>query len=130
MFPDISAKMQAIYDTNGTFCLNTAYILLTEDKFLLGLLNSQVIHFIMSRISPAIRGGYLRFTRQYVETLPIPPAHAAEQLAIATLVETILSKKQIDGQADTQVEERAIDVLVYGLFGIEDVAEIGLIEGK
>ena len=130
MFPDISVSMQAIYDTDGAYCLNTAYIILTEDKFILGLLNSKVIHFIMSRISPAIRGGYLRFTRQYVETLPIPPADVAEQLAIARFVETILSKKRLDAQADTQAEERAIDGLVYGLFGIEDGEEIRLIEGK
>lgn len=63
--------MQASYDDAGIFSGDTSYIIPVDDKFLLGIMNSKVFHFCFSKISSVIRGGYLRFKRQYLERIPI-----------------------------------------------------------
>ena len=130
-FPGMSSDVTAFtFDDKGLYGNDNAQMIISDDKYLLGVLNSKVSHFFLSRICDFVRGGFARLKISYVKQIPIPPADAAEQLAIAELVETILSKKQADAQANTSAEERAIDVLVYALFRIDDADEIGLIEEK
>ncbi len=137
MLPDIAARMQALWDESGAYCVNTAYIIPVDDHFLLGLLNSRLIHFLYTQISPTIRGGYYRFIRQYLETLPIL-FEKKQAAAIAAQVRTLLELKAEEGSATglqaqqlagriAHVEEK-IDGLVFGLYDLTDV-EIGLVEG-
>lgn len=69
--PDIALRMQATYDDQKFYLVNTAYIIPLDDKYLLAILNSNLIQFLYSKISSSIRGGYFRFIRQYLEILPI-----------------------------------------------------------
>ena len=62
-----------------------------------------------------------------LKNLPIPEAAPAQQKPIIDLVDTILTKKKQNPQADTSDEENAIDKLVYQLYGLTD-GEINLIE--
>ena len=64
----------------------------------------------------AHKGGRLRFFTQFVEEIPIPNASAAEQAAIAALVQQCLASKQRNPKADTTALEREIDRLVYELY--------------
>ena len=73
MLPDIALKMQAQFDTKATYCVNTAYIIPVNDKYLLGLINSKITSYYYSKISTSIRGGYFRFIRQYLE--PVSYTH-------------------------------------------------------
>lgn len=91
-------------------------------KYLLGILNSKLINWFFRRFSTNSNvNGY------EVEQFPIPEANSAQQQLIIDLVETILTKKKQNPQADTSVEENAIDKLVYQLYGLTEV-EISLIE--
>ena len=106
------------------------WILPTDDKVLLALLNSKLGWYQISNICTQIQNGY-QLIFKYLRNFIVPTNISFDdRVQIENLVETILSKKRIDVQADTQVEESAIDALVYGLFGIEDVGEKLLIEGK
>lgn len=87
MLPDIALKAQATYDANGYYCVNTAYIIPVADKYLVGVLNSKVIDFLYRRTSSEIRGGYLRFIRQYLVELPIPVPSNAREVALKAKIE-------------------------------------------
>lgn len=139
ILPDIALKMQATFDTNNFYSVNTAYIIPTDDKFLLGLLNSNVVHYYYSKISSTIRGGYMRFIRQYLETIPIK-TDKTKELEIAKLVEQLLhlnielkeanletKKEQIQNRI-TYCEDR-INEIVYELYGLSE-EEIKIIENK
>ena len=78
ILPDISLRGNFTFDTEGLYCANTAYIIVNADKYLLGILNSQLIHFIYKGMSASYRGGYLRFIQQYIATTPHPP-HRLQQ---------------------------------------------------
>ncbi|MEO7046738.1 MAG: TaqI-like C-terminal specificity domain-containing protein [Ferruginibacter sp.] len=144
IFPDIAMRMQASYDEDILYCTNTAYILPVQDKYLLGILNSNLTQFIYTKLSTSIRGGYLRFIRQYVEDLPIKvvddTATKNKRLKneIIRLVDLILTTKRelyISRLSNKQEELNSkanqysgkIDNLVYELYGLTK-EEIDLIE--
>ena len=89
----------------------------------------KVILFFFQSISSSIRGGFLRWKKQYVEQIPIPAATAAQQAEIAALVETILAARTADVTADTAEAEAQIDALVAGLYGLTP-AEAAVVAGQ
>ncbi|ADD09141.1 Eco57I restriction-modification methylase domain-containing protein [Candidatus Aciduliprofundum boonei] len=146
MFPDIALRMQATYDDKAFYCVNTAYIIPVGDKYLLGILNSKMVHFYYANITSTIRGGYMRFIRQYLEMIPIrvldlsKPEERRMHDEIVNYVGRMLElhrelgearlpgekeriKRQIDGI------DRAIDSLVYRIYGLTD-EEIRIVEGR
>ena len=130
MLPDIAAKNQVLFDDSGAMCANTGYIIPVDDKFLLGILNSNVVLYFYASISSTIRGGYLRFIRQYLEQIPIPDIPAGAQAPIIEKVDAILAAKRTDSTADTTALEADIDALVFDLFGLTNEERAVVLGGK
>jgi len=76
------------YDPDGFFSNDKSYIVPGGDWFALGLLNSSALWWLLSRLAPAVRGGFHEVRVQYVETLPIPAADAPTHNRIAALAES------------------------------------------
>ena len=129
VFPDISESVQFAFDPSGGYLDMTAFCLPTGDLYLLGVLNSVAVNHFFTLLGAQVRGGYLRFKRQYVEQIPIPEASAAERTAVAGLVERVLAEKRTDPQADVAALEQAIDAHVYRLYGLTK-DEIKLVENR
>lgn len=127
-FAEISTEGQFNLDEDGKYCDTTGYILGVNSKYVLGILNSKLVTFFFSFVSSSIRGGFLRWKRQYVEIIPIPDIEIQKQEPLTTLVTRILALKRSDPQADTRAEEAEIDRLVYGLYGLTE-EEVRLVEG-
>lgn len=76
MVPDIQNHNAFVYDEAGFYALNVVYVLNllegTDGHFLTGILNSRLLEFFYKNIATAVRGGYYRYTTQYLEQLPIP----------------------------------------------------------
>lgn len=136
IYPDIYEHQSFAIDTLGYYAGNTCYFIPTEEIWLCGLLNSQLIEWFYSMISNSIRGGYLRAFSDYMKQIPIPTATEAEQKAIETLVGYVLhltaALKDIpsvgqgleQASADkvmTQYFEKIIDGLVYELYLPEEL---------
>lgn len=107
----------------------TAYIIGKDDLCLLGLLNSKLLLFYFKAISSQIRGGFLRWKRQYMTQLPISTADEETKTGIQELVEQVLAAKQADAAADTSALEAEIDLLVYRLYNLT-YEEVLLVEPK
>jgi type I restriction-modification system DNA methylase subunit len=136
MLPDIALSMKAAYDNSGCYCLNTAYIIPVDDKKLLGIINSKLVHYFYSGISNSIRGGYLRFIRQYLEQIPIPELSKADYLDNLVELYIQLNEKLKSARLPDKIEQlqnridhtnKRIDQLVYGLYGLNN-EEIELVE--
>ncbi len=125
VFPDITKEPRFAFDTSGAYLGNTGYVIPLDDKYLLGVLNSSAVkHFYIS-ISAQVRGGYLRFIRQYVEQIPIPQASPADRATIAALVQ-----KCLDAQGKGPgilAWEAEINARVARLYGLTD-AETRLLD--
>ena len=97
-------------------------------KFVLALLNSKALdYYYRKKFSTKKEDVFPEIQTYLYEQLPIPEATSTKQQPIVDLVDTILAKKKQNPQADTSVEENAIDQLVYQLYGLSK-EEISLIE--
>ncbi len=128
IYPDIGSSMRACYDTTKAFCLQTAYILPTDDLSLLAILNSRIFdwyarHKFQSLNDPWTGGG-LRFFVQYMEKVPVADRTPELKVELSSLVEQILADPENDR---VPVLEKEIDALVYRLYGLS-TEEIALIE--
>jgi hypothetical protein len=148
IYAEIATRGQFTLDTSGQFTDTTAYIMGKGSNYLLGIVNSSLWTYVFSKVSSQIRGGFLRWKRQYMEQLPIrtinfdDPADKARHDKMVALVETMLRLKR-EHAAETQVfsdkrheikeeierTDRQIDALVYELYGLTD-DEIALVEGR
>jgi hypothetical protein len=81
VFPDIAKELRFAFDTEQTYSNNTTYFIPVDDLYLLGLLNSSEVEDFYVELSAQVRGGYLRFFRQYVEQIPIPDAPDSDRAA-------------------------------------------------
>jgi hypothetical protein len=76
VFPDISSKPRFSLDETGSYILDGAFFVNTDDKCLLGILNSDVawqyFKSSCSSIGNASHKGRLRLKKSHVEKFPLP----------------------------------------------------------
>jgi hypothetical protein len=149
MFPDIAKGPRFSLDADGHYLANTAYCLGTDDPYLLGVLNSNLIWFAIGNISIPFgtRAGQFRYrlVYQYMEKVPIrvidanEPADQSRRTRIVSLVDQIqalqrqlATERTPDEHARLQRQidatDRQIDRLVYELYGLTE-DEIKIVEG-
>ncbi len=129
VYPDIAQTPEFCYDKESLYIGNTLYLIPTNEIWLLGILNSNIVSWFYNIISPSIQGGFLRFISQYMNQLPIPYADRKQQKSILHYVGKILATKEKNPHADVSALEREIDLLVYQLYGLTE-EEIKIVEGK
>lgn len=117
----LDRKLYSDRNTGLIFLKHTAKI---DLKYVLGLLNSNLLNFIHSK---SHNSTYISFPS--IEILPLAIGNDSTQLKVISLVDKILSSKQSDPKADTSSFEREIDQLVYILYGLTD-DEIAVVEGR
>jgi hypothetical protein len=148
IYPDIAKQPRFHLDSDGTFIRNTAYCLGTEDRYLLGILNSQLFWFAISNISIpfGVRAGKYRYrlVYQYMEKVPIRAIDSSDSSdctrhdQMVHLIDHMLTLHKRLASAKTPQEQtvlqrqidatdRQIDQLVYELYGLT-AAEIKIVE--
>jgi hypothetical protein len=78
------------FDSEGFYSNDKTTIIPTNGLYLVGLLNSKALEFVMHSISAARRGGYFEYKPMYLEQLPIPDATPTQRAAIKSLVRKLL----------------------------------------
>ena len=152
--PDLAACASFSFDTSGE-CFFTGgvaggYGILSKTDvspvFLLGLLNSLLLNWVIAQTGTQMRGGYFSFESRFIRSLPIvqinpkDPADVARHDQLVALVDKMLllvpklrSAKSEGDRATLQnavsATDRAIDALVYELYGLT-AEEIALVEGS
>jgi hypothetical protein len=147
IYPDIATNCRFYLDTKGYFGANTTYFIPNSDMYLLGILNSKVAQYYFSQVCAGLEGGgtiYLRFFDQYIENFPVHTVNYSDTNGvvahdkIVSLVERMLvlhrqsartpqEKERIKSEIEST--DRAIDALVYELYGLTE-EEIKIVEGK
>ncbi len=115
IFPDIAPEARFAFDETGLHLDMTGFIIAEEDLYLLAVLNTSHVFSFFCGISATIRGGFIRWRRQYVERIPIPAAPDGERQRIADLARLCLDAK---GQG-VEAIEREIDARVAELYGLK-----------
>jgi len=124
---EISDRANFTFDDTGMFLTNSAYFISGNDlKYILAILNSKVADFYLFQITATIAGGRKRYTKQYVEQIPIPQISKAQQAPFEKIVDYLLIlKKQQDLKEYLVVFnhfEKILNSMVYELY-FEDLVK-------
>lgn len=143
IYPNICKQPEFTYDDSGTYTNQKCFIIPTQDKFLLGILNSKVTFFLFRYVLPKLRGDFYEPSYVYFKTFPIPvPQDKLQkdwQERTSLLVDHILVLNSQMITASTSHErtllerqiiaiDHQIDQLVFALYGLTE-EEIALVEG-
>ena len=145
VYPDVCMQPEFTFDDCGSYLNKTCFMMALSDKYLLGILNSSVMYFVIKGIIPALRVGYYTLGSIYVETFPIRTIDfsktddlAHHQLMISLVDQMLSLHKQLQAantphdktslQRQIEATDRQIDALVYELYGLTE-EEIKIVEG-
>ena len=106
-------------DTEQHYLPSNGYILTSTKlpvKYILGLLNSKLMHYYFHFIGIMTAGGAYTLKAATISTLPFKIAKDTDE--IVNIVEKILSIKKDNHDADVSALESEIDRLVYQLYGL------------
>ena len=145
LYPEICQRPEFTIDTEGLYPNNKCFAIPGDDKYLLGILNSNLTAFLFEVLLPKLRGGFFMPAAIVVQTFPIrtidfsDPADAARHDRMVTLVEQMLDLNKRFAAAKTAHErevlagmvdatDQQIDRLVYELYGLAE-DEVAIVEG-
>lgn len=89
VYPNVSLGNNFTFSSGNAVDM-TGFILQSESKFLLGVLNSKITKFIMELYAISRRGGYLEYKVQYIEKVPVPKASHEVEMQVAKYVDSML----------------------------------------
>jgi type I restriction-modification system DNA methylase subunit len=120
LWGNMGLKPQFTLDREANYVLAPANVIPTDDRYLLGLLNSSAASYFFREINIARGGNFLEFKPMYVTQFPIPTACVADRAALAALAQRCLDARGVGCEA----WEKEIDERVAALYGL-DAAELG-----
>lgn len=133
---EISDKANYTYDTNGMYLTNSAYFISGSNlKYILAVLNSRAADFYFFQITAKIAGGRKRYTKQYVEQIPIPQVSLSMQKPFEALVDYLLylNDKKFEQIFPHTTNERiashiedVLNMMVYELYFEKHMKETGI----
>lgn len=131
IWPLTADKWGFALDTEKHYLSSGGFFLVSEKinlKYLLALVNSNLMKFIFTQIGVMTAGGAYTLKKSTIEEFPIPEILENQQYAFINLVTQILALKKSDPHADTSALEYEIDQLVYDLYGLTE-EERRIVEG-
>ena len=142
--PTIVKTASYFLDRDGFYSNDKTTIIVSDDLYLYGLLNSKVLDFVMHQISATRRGGYFEYKPMYLAQLPIRtidfdnPDDVEMHNEMVKLVDEMLERhRQLPNstgegrritEALIETVDAEIDDLVYRLYGLSE-DEIAIVEG-
>lgn len=140
--PDIASGCQLTLDENNLYHTTTIYSFIFKRniesiKYLLALLNSNLLWYFLTATGSVLRGGFFRFKTNYLMPFPIPhQISTEEQQPFIILADKIFALTKDDEylknpakQAQVKEYEKQIDHMVYELYGLTN-EEIKIVEGE
>ena len=128
LYQVLQVKPCFIYDDKGLYCNNSIWFIPTNNKALLGILNSKMGWWLISKYCTAIQNGY-QLIWKYFGKIPIPEVPGETSSEMTKIVEQILGFKNLNPNSDITYLESKIDRLVYELYGLTE-EEIRIVEGQ
>ncbi|MDX1905370.1 MAG: Eco57I restriction-modification methylase domain-containing protein, partial [Thermonemataceae bacterium] len=119
MYQKFQVKPCFIYDETGVFCNDSMWIIPSDDKVLLGILNSKMGWWLISKYCTAIQNGY-QLIWKYFSQIPIATGNDIVRNNISALVNEIITTKKENPSSDITILETQIDQLVYELYGLSE----------
>ncbi len=105
-----------VYDETGLYCNDSMWIIPTTQRALVGVLNSKMGWWLISKFCTQIKNGY-QLIWKYLGKIPVPKKLPSK---LTELVDEILAAKKADPKADVSALESKIDKKVFDLYGLDE----------
>ena len=109
-YPHFNDTRNFSFEPLGAFSNDKSYLIPSDDKAILALLNSRVLWFMLSSMSPPVRGGFHELRVQYVEKLPIPAWNDGARADLAAASEQASKAAQDRLKLQTALTRRIPDL--------------------
>ncbi|WP_423068975.1 Eco57I restriction-modification methylase domain-containing protein [Devosia sp. CN2-171] len=119
VYPDIYEHQSFAWDESGAYGANTCYFIPTSERWLVAVLNSNLIEWYYRQVSTAMRGGYLRAFSEVMQHVPIARTSEGRQQTIDALAAAL-------SVAPNPALEQLLNGLVYELYFPNDLHARGL----
>ena len=110
-YPDICIVPSFYLDSHGMYSGNTGYFLPVGHPWLVALMNSNAVWFLMMGMSTHIRGGYRRMFTQHLVSLPIPATTPDQQAELGDLAQAAALAAQERLHSQRNFARRIYDLL-------------------
>ena len=135
IYPNILKRPEFTFDTEKWYTNQKCFIIPTEDKYLLGVLNSKITHYLFDKLLPKLRGGFYEPNYVIFKNFAIKQINQ-ENLSEVTLQNEIIKlvdrllllNKEKEGsslhskisQLNSKISycENRIDQIVFELYGL------------
>ena len=129
IWPKITQTVRFSWDTQGGMHGDGVYFGVLP-KWLLAVLNSFVIEFVLSRLTDSLRGGFMQVFDNQTRRLPIVAPSRSQQGQLELIVDALLEATPDQQEA---LEERANN-LVYEIYGLtraeRDTINVAVLERR
>ncbi|MBP6871482.1 MAG: N-6 DNA methylase [Bacteroidales bacterium] len=146
IYPNILKKPEFTYDNEGWYTNQKCFIISLDDKYLLGILNSNLVYYLFEKYLPKLRGGFYEPSYIFLKNFPIKEIdldnndEKFSRNEIIKLVDQLLKLNEEikETKLQTQIDqikskinycESRINEIVYQLYGLTE-EEIRIVEGK
>lgn len=109
-YPHFNSDRNFSFEPLGAFSNDKSYMIPSSDLELLALLNSRVLWFVLSSMSPPVRGGYHELRVQYVETMPVPSWEQAQKNELQVLAQNATDAAALAVKLQTALTRRIPDL--------------------
>ena len=96
IWPEFTRSRRFTFDSQGCYVNNKCYVAPSVPMWLLAVLNSSLIEFLVCQISSTIRGGFLQLYQHYMTRLPIITVDKDSKLLLSSVSQSGISGDPID----------------------------------
>lgn len=129
IIPAIVKSASYSYDNDKFYSNDKTAIIPTDDKYLLAVLNSNLIDYFMHKIASTKQGGYFEYKPVYLSQLPIAKPSIEVKNIMEDKVMQIFEAKKDNPKADTSSIEYEVDQMIYQIYSLTE-EEIAIVEGE
>jgi len=112
MYQKFQVKTCFIYDESGLYCNDSMWIIPTDNKALLGILNSKMGWWLTTKYCTQIQNG-CQLIWKYFGQIPIPPT---------TIELTILVERMLNSQKDFQTQTQKLSTYICSQYHLEKLS--------
>ena len=114
IYPNICQKNEFAWDNNNFYINQKAFIIPTESKYLIGVLNSSIVTWLFDKLLAKLQNGFYEPSAIFMKNMPISRGSELDHKAIHKLVQKCLNAK---GQ-EVEKWEAEINDRVAHLYGL------------
>lgn len=108
------------WDTQGFLINQTCYFIPNANLYMLGFLNSKLVHFYIKQIASNLGEGAFRWIKQYIEQIPIPKINAKNKALANELISLVEKRLSLTDTHLISSLDNEIDELVFRLYDLNE----------